>query len=527
MSCKIMKKMSAALLILTLLASASGCLRSADGESAAADTASANTAETDAAEGAATASQDTVLSAGTEEEQKSFADILAAYENGQAAEEQAEAVPEADDNASVSSKPYLDSAGTLIVPAEGAATVIAVPAEGSYQAVTAEYSVYDYGNLAGVALFTERDLTQNVDLSQASAITLKNDAVIDITKEGIYVLTGTADNCTVRVRAGDEDKVQLVLAGVDIANDDFPAVYVLSADKVFITTAEETVNSLSVTGAFRSDSENGVNTDAVIFSKEDLVLNGLGSLAVKSPYGNGITTKDDFKATGGTWSVISGLDAIEANDSMAVCGGVFEISSNKDGLHCENDEDDSMGWIWIGGGTLTINAKSDGIQGTSFVQVDGGTLTMTASEGIEGTYVQINDGVINIYGSDDGINASRKSSAYNPTIEINGGDITVEVGPGDTDGIDSNGDIIVNGGIIKVTAFMSSFDYEGTASFNGGQIYVNGQQVDQIPQSMMGGGHGGGGFGGGDFGGGDFGGGGIGGWGGFGGYGGGGRGGRG
>ena len=44
---------------------------------------------------------------------------------------------------------------------------------------------------------------------------------------------GTA--CTVRIEADKEAKIQLVLDGVSITNDDFPAIYVVSADKVFIT----------------------------------------------------------------------------------------------------------------------------------------------------------------------------------------------------------------------------------------------------------------------------------------------------
>ena len=61
------------------------------------------------------------------------------------------------------------------------------------------------------------------------------------------------------------------------------------------------------------------------------------------------------------------------------------------------------------------------------------------------------------------------------------------MGQGDTDAIDANGDIIVNGGTIDITAQMSSFDYDGTAQYNGGTIIINGTQVDSIPQSMMGG----------------------------------------
>ena len=80
-------------------------------------------------------------------------------------------------------------------------------------------------------------------------------------------------------------------------------------------------------------------------------------------------------------------------------------------------------------------------------------------------------------------------------MEINGGDITVTMGPGDTDGIDANGDIIVNGGTVRVNG-NSTFDCDGSAQYNGGTIIVNGQQIDYIPNQMMGGRGGMGGFGG-------------------------------
>ena len=75
-------------------------------------------------------------------------------------------------------------------------------------------------------------------------------------------------------------------------------------------------------------------------------------------------------------------------------------------------------------------------------------------------------------------------------MEINGGDITVIMASGDTDGVDSNGDIVINGGTIRVTG-SSSFDCDGTAQYNGGTIIVNGQQLSAIPTQGMGGGRGG------------------------------------
>ena len=105
---------------------------------------------------------------------------------------------------------------------------------------------------------------------------------------------------------------------------------------------------------------------------------------------------------------------------------------------------------------------------------------------MEGTYIQLNGGTISISAQDDGINAGQKSASHRATIEINGGTITVVMASGDTDGIDSNGDIVVNGGTVNVTG-GSSFDCDGTATFNGGTIIVNGQTLSCIPNQQMGG----------------------------------------
>ena len=241
-----------------------------------------------------------------------------------------------------------------------------------------------------------------------------------------------------------------------------------------------------MTGTFTADGD--TNTDAVIFSKDDIVFNGTGSLTITSAQGNGISGKDDIKFTGGTYNITSKLDSVEANDSIAVYAGNFTINSSKDAFHSEDGDDDTTGYVYMLDGTFNIKASSYSIQATTLVQIDGGTFTLTSSEGIEATYVRINGGTINITASDDGINAAYKSRSYTtPTIEINDGNLTIVMGQGDTDAIDANGNIVVNGGTINITAQMSSFDYDGTAQYNGGTIIINGQQVDSIPQSMMGG----------------------------------------
>ena len=342
-------------------------------------------------------------------------------------------------------------------------------------------------------LFTTRDLEQTADLSEAQTITVSDGQQISISSEGVYVLQGSAKNATVTVEADSSAKIQLVLDGLSITNEDAPCIYVKSADKVFVTTLSD--SSLSVTGSFTADGD--TNTDAVIFSKDDLTLNDSATLTISST-DNGVSCKDDLKITGGSYVISAAAKCLEAKDSIRISDGVFTLTAGTDGIHAENEDDDTLGYVYIGGGSYVISAGDDGIHGNAFVQIDGGSFQITAAEGIEASFVQINDGSISIQSWDDGINASNKSGAYPICVEINGGDISIAMSAGDTDGIDANGSIVVNGGTINITG-NSSFDYDGTAQLNGGTLIVNGQTLDSIPNQMMGGGMGGqmgGGFGG-------------------------------
>ena len=349
--------------------------------------------------------------------------------------------------------------------------------------VTATAAVTSSGLFDATDFFSNRDLAQTADLSNAQYITLTSNQDVSITDEGVYVLSGTASEATVRIEADDSAKVQLVLNGVNVTNTDSPVIYVVSADKVFVTTTESD-NTMTVTGTFTADGE--TNTDAVIFSKDDLVLNGLGTLTIKST-DNGIACKDDLKITGGTYSITANSDGIEANDSVRISGGTVSITSGNDGIQVKNDEDNTTGYVYICGGTLDIDAADDGIHGNLGVQIDGGSLNIDAAEGIEGTYVQINGGSIDINASDDGINAAFKTTVYTPTIEITGGELNVNMGAGDTDALDSNGYIYISGGTVNISA-QFAFDFDYGAEMTGGTVYVNGSQVTSITNSMMGGG---------------------------------------
>ena len=179
--------------------------------------------------------------------------------------------------------------------------------------------------------------------------------------------------------------------------------------------------------------------------------------------------------------------AMKAHDSILASDGTYTLTAGSDGLHAEDNDDDSVGSIVIEGGSFTIQAGDDSIHGTTNFTVNGGTLSITAAEGIEATQVILNDGSVSIKAQDDGINAGRKSSSLSVRIEINGGDITIVMGSGDTDGVDSNGDLVITGGTIDISG-QSPFDYDGSCTYIGGTIIVNGVETNSVSNQMMGGG---------------------------------------
>ena len=347
--------------------------------------------------------------------------------------------------------------------------------------VSGTANVTSDGAIDASTLFSSRDLRQTAELDKAVTCTVSDGKDITINTAGVYILTGSAKNVTVYVETTSNEKVQFVLDGLEIVNDDFPAFYVKKADKVFFTTVENTENKLSVTGTFRADGT--TNTDSVIFSRDDLIFNGLGSLTVDSS-DNGISSKDRIKVTGGAITVNAADCGIEANDLFAMSDGVLTLTSANDGIHAENDDEDIKGHVYICGGTLNITARDDGVHALSIIQIDGGSLNISAAEALEGTWIQINDGAITISATDDGINGANKSSSYSACIEIHGGSISVDMSPGDTDGIDSNGDLTITGGTISVNA-QSAFDWDGTLTWTGGTVSVNGAEVTEIDRKSV------------------------------------------
>ena len=318
----------------------------------------------------------------------------------------------------------------------------------------------------------------NVDWNNLSKNEVSSNENVTITSEGEYTLSG---NITGTVTVNTDGNVKLILDDVIITSSDGPCIYVESANNVLIYLKEGTTNTLT-------DSSNYSNTDigSVIYSKDDLVFDGSGTLVINANYEDGIVSKDDLKIISGTYKITSNDDAIRGKDSVYILNGTFTLNAGGDGIKASNDTDTEKGYVLIENGTFNITSKSDGIQAITKLVINNGNFTINASEGLEATYVIINDGNIKINASDDGINASKKSTIITPTIEVNGGNIEVVMGAGDTDGFDANGNIYINGGTVKVTG-QSTFDYDGEGKINGGEVYSNGQKITELTNQMMGG----------------------------------------
>ncbi|MFI3229308.1 MAG: carbohydrate-binding domain-containing protein [Bacillota bacterium] len=381
-------------------------------------------------------------------------------------------------------------------------------------------------------MFTDRDLSGDYDASEATNITLTTSSVT-IDTEGTYIISGSLSNGQIIVDAEDA-KVQLVLNGVDITCETSAPIYIKNADKVFITLASGTSNTVAVTDSFVDIDENSI--DGAIYSKCDLTFNGTGSLSVTSLLGHGIVAKDDLVFASGTFSIFSASHGINANDSIRIYSGTFTIDSGKDGMQADNEDNEDKGFIYILDGTFTIDSDRDSVQASSTLLIKGGTFTLTSGGGFDevlndltvgegsgsstmatdllpysmkcfkandiqfdggtyylssyedaihanNTYCVINDGTFEIYSGDDAIHSD-------DSLIINGGDITIVEG---YEGIEGHNSLTINGGNISVNIYDDALNVgssSGTLTITGGYIYLacQGDGIDTNGDFVMTGG---------------------------------------
>lgn len=351
-------------------------------------------------------------------------------------------------------------------------------------------------------MFTSRDLSGEYDESTATKIQLGNsitvngagasvsNSTIKISQQGTYILSGTLNDGNIIIDCADDTaKVQLVLDNAAIRCSDFAPIYAKSADKLFITLADNTDNVIEDSGEYQLGDDDA-NVDGAIFAQCTTTFNGSGTLTVNGTQNHAVVSKDNLKVASGTLNINSACDALQGKDSVRICGGNIKINAGEDAVKTSNDEDEDKGFVYIVGGELDITAGDDGIHAEKKLSIKDGVINIIESyEGIEGADIEISGGKISIVSSDDGVNVAGGSDGQDfgrpmefrnvgnsdLKLVISGGYLFVNAGG---DGLDSNGTISVQGGIIIVSGPENSgngaIDYEVSAEISGGTLIAVG-----------------------------------------------------
>ena len=249
------------------------------------------------------------------------------------------------------------------------------------------------------------------------------------------MVSGSLDDGQLGVETADTDKVQVVLAGASIHNEDGPAIYVKQTDKCFVTLAEGTQNTLTdgANYALETDSDEPY---ATLFSRDDLTLNGSGTLTVTGAYRHAICSKDDLVVTGGTYAVMAVEDALRGRDCVKIADGDFALTAGGDGIKSNNDTDATRGFVSIDGGTFAIEAGDDGIQAQTYLRIAGGGLDVSAV--------------------DDALHSNLEGV-------LAGGELTIEAGD---DAFHAETKLVIDDGTVDIVACYEGYEAE--------KIYVNG-----------------------------------------------------
>ncbi len=329
-----------------------------------------------------------------------------------------------------------------------------------------------------------------------------DNTILTISSPGSYIITGTLNDGQILVDCQETGTVELVFYNANISNSTNSPVFIKNCKKTLLVLAEDSVNSLSDASEYTYMDAENEEPSACLFSKDDLVICGGGSLTVNGNFNNGIASKDTLKITGGTIEVTAENNGIKGKDCLMIAGGSFTVTSKGDGLKSDNS-DTSLGYVSISDGIFTIISEEDAIQAESMLKVTGGTFDITTGNGAgtvvtkgampdenfmtrdrekgwdfdnqssgtedttsmkgikAGTEMIISDGTFDVDSRDDAFHS-------NGTFHMTGGTMLISTGD---DGIHADDTLTVTDGDINITQC-----YEGIESpdivFEGGTVHV-------------------------------------------------------
>ncbi len=363
--------------------------------------------------------------------------------------------------------------------------------------------------------FSKADLAEATADSETVFIKLSGDSasadgdgvIIDggsilINSTGTYSLSGTLNDGQIIVDVDSSEKVWIILNGVEITCSNSAAIYVKNSDKTIITLSEGTVNKLT-DGAEYTFAEGEDEPSATVFSKDDLTINGKGSLIVTGNYKNGIQSKNDLAFTGGIITVNAANDGIKGKDSVCVKDAEITVVAGGDGIVSTNDSEESKGYIIVDSGSVTVTSTGDAIQAETDLTVNGGTISIVSGGGspagsaASGTAMRQGNqfvamgmnGAQNMAGMPSNMPAGMSGSAApyaiaststddtestkglkaNSTISIYGGSITID---SLDDAVHSNRNVVVYGGTLEISTGDDGIHADTYLEIDAGNINI-------------------------------------------------------
>lgn len=347
--------------------------------------------------------------------------------------------------------------------------------EVSNQTSTLDEDETDTSNISKFEIdpdYTADELDYDYDEAEVVAITLNGDNIsckslnvnidgstITIQKAGTYLLSGTLTAGNIIVDSDDKENVRLIFNGVEISNSTTTPLYIKNAEKTIVTLVDGTENTLSDGENYILDDESNNEPNGTIFSKDDLVINGLGSLTINANYNHGIQSKNLLKIISGNIDIISNGDSIIGKDGVIVKEAVINIESQEDGIKATKVEE-NKGYIYLENPEITIKAKKDGIQAVTCLYVKDGKYNIETGETNENS--QSN--------SDTSTDYSRKGMKAGVDITIENGEYTID---SEDDGIHSNNSITVNAGIVNIASKDDGVHADTELTINNGDIKIS------------------------------------------------------
>jgi hypothetical protein len=355
------------------------------------------------------------------------------------------------------------------------ASDIQVPEAVSFRKLEVEYknkdtaTAYVPGDCTAI-VFSDDNVAvngQDVEISKENGR-----QIVKITKKGDYLISGSCSNGQIIVEANKEKDVRLILNGITLSCADSAPIYEQQCDKMVITLADGSENVLSSTSEYIYNDVEKKQPDSIIFAKDDLVINGNGSLTVDTAYTEGIHSTDSVKLMSGNIAVNSGDNGVRGKEAVIIKDAKLDIKSRGDGIKTTYSDNTSLGYIIIEGGNVKVYSAKDGVQATGHIQITGGVLDITTDNGVAHA------------DSEDSKSAKGIKSDHN--IYINGASVTVN---STEDAINNNENLIIDGGSLTLTAMDDAIRTNGHVVINDGTVTMQNvkEGIDSYSVTVSGG----------------------------------------